>query len=182
MNIYLKRIKKFLLFLHPSKNKELSKRGKHFIRLKELCSDIIVERRRKLTAFVMRPHVKNKTKMNHGWSQSTCTLTVLSLKRKRGAYWNETAYWNKGATKEEKTNSRGCPLKRGRLLSTVLNILLFDRVSSRFVKSNCLEINSQSVTLMVPYLLDWVTTIRPIISLSIISISVNFWKNRLTDA
>ena len=56
--------------------------------------------------------------------------------------------------KKKKQIRGGCPLKRGRLLSTVLNILLFDRVSSRFVKSNCLEINSQSVTLMVPYLLD----------------------------
>ena len=49
LNEYLfEKDKKMLFFLHPSKNKELSKRGKHFIRLKELCShmDIIVERLR----------------------------------------------------------------------------------------------------------------------------------------
>ena len=68
---------------------------------------------------------------------------MISLKQNRGAYWNETAYWNKGASKEKNKFEGGRLLKRGRLLSTVLDILLFNRVSSRFVKSNCLEINSQ---------------------------------------
>ena len=105
------------------------------------------ETERKLTVFVMKPHLKNKTKMNHGWSQCTCTLTVLSLKRNRGAYCNETACWNKGASKEKKQIRVGRLLKRRRLLSIVLNILLFNRVSSRFEKSNCLEINILRVSL-----------------------------------
>ena len=43
-----------MLFLHPSKNKDPSKRGKHFIRLKELCThiDIIVERLRGSSLFL----------------------------------------------------------------------------------------------------------------------------------
>ena len=39
----------------------------------------------------------NERKMNQGWSQCTCTLTVLSLKRNRGPYWSRGAYWNEGA-------------------------------------------------------------------------------------
>lgn len=59
---------------------------------------------------------------------------MLSPKQIRGTHWNETAY-PKGALIRTRTLIKKKTNSRGRLLSTVLNILLFKRVSSRFLRT-----------------------------------------------
>ena len=121
------------LYILPGGNEEPRKRGKHFIRVTELCThmDIIVERlRRRPLFFLMELHVNNKAKMNHGWSQCKPTLTVkrevnsttLKLKQNRGAYWYETAnpigFLNRIREHfKKKTNSRGALLREEALIT-----------------------------------------------------------------
>ena len=69
--------------------------------------------------------------MNQGWSQCTCTLTVLSLKQNRGPYWSRGAYWNEGAYSIGRLVEKGHFLNktnsRGALFGTrVLNWIITD--------------------------------------------------------
>ena len=70
--------------------------------------------------------------MNQGWSQCTCTLTVLSLKRNRGPYWSKGAYWNEGAYSIGALSRKGALFKQnefegGALFGTrVLNWIITD--------------------------------------------------------
>ena len=48
----------------------------------------------------------------------------------------------------------GCLIKRGRLLSTALNIILFNRVSSRFVRSHLALKFSPFLHIMIWFLLE----------------------------
>ena len=83
---------------------------------------------------VLRSREKNERRCTMVDLNVTFTLTVLSPKQIRGANLNETAY-PKGALIRTRTLIKKKQIRGGRLLSTVLRILLFKRVSSRFFRT-----------------------------------------------